>query len=98
MHRLYFIWIFFASASLVFIATAAIVCSYRRRARSNRQSTEALPDFAVVDCGEAIHLVPVEPSRHRVDRTGRCPCGPMISINKRRRGADVRYIDHQPAH
>jgi hypothetical protein len=33
-----------------------------------------------------------------VDRTGRCPCGPVISINKRRRGTDVRYVDHQPTH
>ena len=97
MNRLYVIWIFFASASLVFIAVAAFIHSHRRRARSARHSGEVLPDFTVVDCGEAIHLVPVETSRHRVDHTGRCPCGPVISINKRRRGTDVRYVDHQPA-
>jgi hypothetical protein len=94
MHRIYLIWILLTSANLLFIAAAAFV--HRRRARSTRHSGEVLPDFEVVDCGEAIHLVPMEPSRHRVDRTGRCPCGPVISINRRRRGTHVRYIDHQP--
>ena len=98
MHRFYSIWIFLASVTLLVVVMSAVLAYlHRRRGRSTKNSGDLLPDFAIVDCGEAIHLVPVERDRHRIDNTGRCQCTPVISINQRRRGSYVRYVDHHPA-
>lgn len=90
-------WICTASLTFAFVL-AFVILFVRRRRRWPRRPlpTSPLPDFAVFDCGESIHLVPVERSHHRVDNTGRCRCRPLVSINQRRRGTYVRYVDHRP--
>jgi hypothetical protein len=70
---------------------------YRQISPRSKSSAQGVPDFTIVDCGGSIHLVPVETDYHQVDNSGRCPCGPMVSLNKRRGGADVRYVDHHQA-
>ena len=77
------------------LTTLALV--YRRISPRSRSSAQGVPDFTIVDCGESIHLVPIEPDYHKVDNTGRCPCGPMVSLNRRRRGTGIRYVDHHEA-
>src|SRR5262245_26605564 len=70
MHHLDLIraWICVASLTFAFVLAFAIVFSMRRRwKRSNSFRADALPDFAIVDCGESIHLVPIELSQHKVD-------------------------------
>jgi hypothetical protein len=89
-------WICTASLTFAFVLAFALLFSLRRRRRTHPVPPSLLPDFAILDCGESIHLVPVEGSHHRVDNTGRCPCGPVVSINQRRRGTHVRYVDHRP--
>jgi len=89
-------WICAASLTFAFVLAFVILFWLRRGRRPRPVPTSPLPDFAVVDCGESIHLVPVERSHHRVDNTGRCQCGPVVSINQRRRGTHVRYVDHRP--
>ena len=89
-------WIGTASLTFAFVLAFVILFSLRRRRRPPPLPTSLLPDFAIFDCGESIHLVPVERSQHRVDNTGRCHCRPAVSINQRRRGTYVRYVDHRP--
>jgi hypothetical protein len=89
-------WICTASLTFAFVLAFVLLFWLRRRRRPQPLPTSSLPDFAILDCGESIHLVPVEGSHHRVDNTGRCPCGPVVSINQRRRGTRVRYVDHRP--
>ena len=76
------------------LLVTTLVLVYRQSSPRSTSGTHGVPDFTIVDCGGSIHLVPVETDYHQVDNTGRCPCGPMISLNKRRGGADVRYVDH----
>ena len=95
--NLIWVWLYLTSLTFAVLLTCGILAYGRRRTRSNPTTTNVLPDFAIFDCGDSIHLVPVECNHHRVDNTGRCQCRPVISINQRRRGAYVRYIDHQPA-
>jgi hypothetical protein len=89
-------WICTASLTFAFVLVFVIWFLRRRRRRPRALPTSLMPDFAIVDCGESIHLVPVEHSHHRVDNTGRCQCRPVVSINQRRRGTHVRYVDHRP--
>ena len=87
-------WLAAASLTLLIITLFLI---HRRSPRSMSSSADVLPDFAIFDCGASIHLVPVEPDYHQVDNSGRCRCGPTITINQRRFGTSVRYVDHQAA-
>ena len=89
-------WICTACLTFAFVLAFVLLFSLRRRRRLHPVPTSVLPDFAIFDCGESIHLVPVERSHHRVDNTGRCRCRPLVSINQRRRGTYVRYVDHRP--
>ena len=83
-----------AAASLSLLAISTVMIYRLSWTRSSSRAVGVLPDFAVVDCGDSVHLVPVESADHQVDNTGRCRCRPIISINQRRSGTEVRYIDH----
>jgi hypothetical protein len=75
----------------------AIVISRRVRQKTEAESPSTLPDFAVVDCGDQIHFVPVREHGHVVG-TGPCECHPCRTANRRRCGRRVVYVDHQPLH
>lgn len=96
MQHVDFILIWLASAAFT-ILIITLVLIYRRSSPSTSSSDGVLPDFAIFDCGASIHLVPLEPDYHQVDNSGRCRCGPTITINKRRFGTPVRYVDHRAA-
>jgi hypothetical protein len=49
-----------------------------------------LPDFAVVDCGDQIHFVPLHEKGHVVGARP-CPCLPRRTANRRRAGGRVTY-------
>ena len=90
--------VFVALAAMTFaLLLTTLVLVYRRSSPHSSSIANGVPDFTVVDCGQAIHLVPVETNYHRVDNTGRCRCGPTISLNKRRCGSEIRYVDHHQA-
>lgn len=75
---------------------ALVVTVVMRRARRHRVPTvptPVLPDFAVIDCGEQIHFVPLPEDDH-VLGAGRCPCQPWRTTNRRRSGSRVLYFDH----
>jgi hypothetical protein len=91
-----FILVWLASAAFT-VVIITLVLIYRRSSPSMSSSDGVLPDFAIFDCGASIHLVPLEPHYHQVDNSGRCRCGPTITINKRRFGTSVRYVDHRAA-
>ena len=95
MHHLSFTWIYLGFVVLAILVTGAAFAWRRHRSHSKRNFACSLPDFAIVDCGDSIHIVPLERMDHRVDSTGPCQCGPVISINQRRRGTYVRYVDHR---
>lgn len=52
-----------------------------------------IPDFAVVDCGDEIHFVPLHENGHVVGSRP-CPCAPGRTANRRRAGGRVTYLDH----
>jgi hypothetical protein len=83
-----------AAASFTLLAFSTVTIHRLSWARSSSRAAGVLPDFAIVDCGESVHLVPVESDDHQVDNTGRCACSPVISINRRRSGTEIRYVDH----
>jgi hypothetical protein len=96
MQHVDFILIWLASAAFTLLIIA-LVLIHRRSSPSMSSSAGVLPDFAIFDCGASIHLVPLEPDYHQVDNSGRCRCGPTITVNRRRFGTSVRYVDHQAA-
>jgi hypothetical protein len=95
MHHTSFIWISLTFITFGLLISCLIVACRRRHRPDNVGGW--LPDFVILDRGDSIHLVPVERARHRIDNTGRCRCRPVISINQRRLGAYVRYVDHHLA-
>jgi hypothetical protein len=95
MQHVDFILMWLAAASLTLLIITLFLI-YRRSSPSTGPVDE-LPDFTIVDCGASIHLVPLEPDYHQVDNSGRCRCGPVITLNKRRFGTSVRYVDHHSA-
>ncbi len=54
-----------------------------------------LPEFAIIDCGDQIHFVPVREDGHLLG-PGRCDCHPCRTANRRRCGRRVVYVDHRP--
>jgi hypothetical protein len=95
MRHLGLIWISLSSTTVVLLIICAVVACRRRRRQ--KQVGSWLPDFVILDRGDSIHLVPLEGCRHRIDNTGRCHCKPLVSINQRRLGSHVRYVDHHLA-
>ena len=70
---------------LVIGLVAVVVAVVVRRSRGYRVAavpTPVLPDFAVIDCGEQIHFVPLPEDDH-VLGAGRCPCQPRRTANRR---------------
>ena len=90
-----FILIWLASAAFTVVIITLVLI--HRQSLPSIRPMDVLPDFAIFDCGASIHLVPLEPDYHQVDNSGRCRCGPTITINKRRFGTSVRYVDHRAA-
>jgi hypothetical protein len=84
--------------TLVVVVTCIAIClmvSHRIAKRSSSdEPASALPDFAVVDCGDQIHFVPLRENGHVVSG-GTCDCHPRRTANRRRAGGRVVYVDHQ---
>lgn len=81
---------------LVIGSVTVVVIVVMRRSRRHQAATvttPVLPDFAVIDCGEQIHFVPLPEDDH-VLGPGRCPCQPRRTANRRRCGSRVLYFDH----
>ncbi len=74
-------------------AVTIVVVRHGRRHGPAAAPLPALPDFAVIDCGEQIHFVPLPEDDH-VLGSGRCPCQPRRTANRRRCGRRVLYYDH----
>ena len=95
MQQVDFVLIWLACVAPTLLVTTLVLI--HRQSSSSTSPVDVLPDFAIFDCGASIHLVPLEPHYHQVDNSGRCRCGPTITINKRRFGTSVRYVDHRAA-
>lgn len=60
----------------------------RRGAAEVSLSPAVLPGFAVIDLRYAIHFVPLPEDGHDLG-SGRCPCHPSKTVNRRRCGRRV---------
>lgn len=84
-----------ANALVVGAATLACRRSTRPRHSAQRlQARQTRPDFPVIDCRFAIHFVPLPEDDHDLG-SSRCPCGPSKTVNRRRCGRRVVYLDHR---
>jgi hypothetical protein len=95
MQQVDFVLIWLACVALTLLVTTLVLI--HRQSSSSTSPVDVLPDFAIIDCGASIHLVPLELDYHQVDNSGRCRCGPAITNNQRRFGTSVRYVDHRSA-
>jgi hypothetical protein len=78
----------------VALATQWTVRTKRRVAAESASSPVVLPDFAVIDLRYAIHFVPLPEDGHDLG-SARCPCHPSKTVNRRRSGRRVVYLDHR---
>jgi hypothetical protein len=73
----------------------AITCWLRSRRSAPAPAPARLPDFEVYDRGGDVHFVPADTRDHVLDPNGQCHCRPSRTINHRRCGNPVLYVDHR---
>ena len=77
------------------LPSVAVAIACRLRSRPAVPAPERLPDFTVYDRGGDVHFVPADTVDHVLGADGECHCRPFRTVNHRRCGDPVLYVDHR---